>query len=144
MSYQICYALFRIWTTPSTQFKTEKSCKGDVNHNITKCASGYSGSPYNMSRDQLYCVMTSSYSHEDTFILSWAHVSTRHTIIYSFAINRFFGIWLVSELFDPPTYIYTYMGYYFFIYFESIKLVFISYLNLVLFFLHMERSLLEQ
>ena len=57
-----------------------------------------------MSRDQLYYVMTSSDSHEDTFILSWTYASKTRTIIYSFMINRFFGILLVSELFDPPTY----------------------------------------
>ena len=77
---------------PIDQFETEKSCKGGVNHNITKGASAYSGSPYMMSRDQLYCVMTSSDSHGDTLILSWAYVSKTHTIIYSFMINRFFGI----------------------------------------------------
>ena len=49
--------------TLSTQFQTEKSCKWGVNHNITKGTRAYSGSPYRMSRDQLYCVMTSSDSH---------------------------------------------------------------------------------
>ena len=104
MSNQICYALFSIWTTLSTRFKTEKSYKGGVNHNITKGTSVYFGSPYMMSRDQLYYVMTSSDSHGVNFILSWTYASKRRTIIYSFMINLFFGIWLVSELFDPPTY----------------------------------------
>ena len=69
ISKQICYALFNIWTTMSTRFKTEKSCKGGVNHTITKCTSAYSGSPYMMSRDQLYYVMTSSDSHGETLYL---------------------------------------------------------------------------
>ena len=73
-------------------FKQKKSCKCGLNHNITKGASAYSGSPYMMSRDQLYCVMTSSNSHGDTLILSRAYISKRQTIIYSFMINRFFGI----------------------------------------------------
>ena len=34
----------------STQFKTEKSCKGSVNHNIKRVASAYSRSPYMVSR----------------------------------------------------------------------------------------------
>ena len=105
MSNQICYAIFSIWATLSTRSKTEKSCEGGENHNITKGTSVYSGSPYMMSRDQLYHVMTSSDFHGVKLILSWTYASKRHTIIYSFMINRFFGIWLVSELFDPPTYI---------------------------------------
>ena len=72
MSYQIFYVSFSMWTTLSIRFKTEKSCKGDVNHNLTKGAGAYSGSPYMTSRDQLYHGMTSSDSHEDMVILSWA------------------------------------------------------------------------
>ena len=53
MSKQICYTLFSIKTTLLTRYKTEKSCKGGVNHNITRGASAYSGSPYKMSHNQL-------------------------------------------------------------------------------------------
>ena len=109
MSYQLFHVSFIMWTTLSIWFKTEKSCKGDVNHNITKGASDYSGLPYMMSRDQLYHVMTSSDSHRDTVILSRAYAIKRCTIISPFLINRLSSIKLVSELFDPPTYIYIYI-----------------------------------
>ena len=50
MTHQICLTLFVIWTTLLTRFKTWKSCKAGVNHNITRVAIAYSGSPYMMSR----------------------------------------------------------------------------------------------
>ena len=63
-----------------TGFKTEKTCKGGVNHNITKGTSAYFGLSYMLSRDQLYYVMTSSDSHGDTLILSWTYASKRRII----------------------------------------------------------------
>ena len=72
--------------------KNKKNSKGGVNHNITKGTIVYSGSPYMMSRDHLYYVMTSSDSHGDTFIMSWTYASKRRIIIYSFMIDQFFCI----------------------------------------------------
>ena len=58
-----------------------------------------------MSGDQFKHVMTSSPGHGDAFILSVADASNRRIMTWSLKINPFSGIGLVSELFDPPTYI---------------------------------------
>ena len=104
MSYQNCYILSNIQTIMSTRFKTEKSFKRSVHHHFIIGVSALTGSPYMMSRDQLWHVMTSSAGHGDALILSGTDASIRGIIIRSLRINPFSGIGLVSELFDPPTY----------------------------------------
>ena len=106
MSYQICYMLFNIQTTMSTRFKTEKSYKRSVNHHFRISVGAFAGSPYMISRDQLWYVMTSSASHGDALILLGTDASIRGIIILSLKINLFSGIRSVSELFDPPTHTY--------------------------------------
>ena len=91
----------------STWFKTEKRCKRSLNHHFIIGVSALTGLPCMTSRDQLWCVMTSSASHGDAFIVSGTYTSNRRTIIQPLKINPFFGKGLVSELFDPPTYINT-------------------------------------
>ena len=88
----------------SIRFNSEKSCKRSVNHHFRKGVSAFAGSPYMMSRDQLWYVMTSSAIHGDTLILSGTDASIRWVIIWSLNINLVSGIGLISELFDPPTY----------------------------------------
>ena len=75
MSYQNCYMLFNIQTIMSIRFNSEKSCKRSVNHHFRKGVSAFAGSPYMMSRDQLWYVMTSSAIHGDTLILSGTDAS---------------------------------------------------------------------
>ena len=58
-----------------------------------------------VSRDRFWHVMTSSGSHGYALILSGTDAFNRRITIYSLKINPFSSIVLVSELFDPPTYI---------------------------------------
>ena len=83
MSSQNCCILFYIRTTLSTWFKTEKLCKRSINHHFRICFSTFAGSPYMMSFDQLWYVMTSSVSHIDELILSGTDASIKRIVIWS-------------------------------------------------------------
>ena len=65
----------------STRFRTEKSSKRSVNHHFRIGVSALSGSPYMMSRDQLWYVMTSLVSRDDALIRSGTDASIRGIII---------------------------------------------------------------
>ena len=90
----------------STRFKTAKSCKRSVNHHLRVGVIALTGSPYMVSRDQLWYMMTPSTSHGDALILSGTDAFIRGIIIGSLKINPYSGIGLVSELFYPPTYVF--------------------------------------
>ena len=65
----------------STRFKKENPCKRRVNHHFRIGVSAFAGSPFLMSRDQLWYVIPSSASHGDALFLSETDASIRGIII---------------------------------------------------------------
>ena len=73
-------------------FKKLNRVREGINHHFKIGVSDFAASPNMMSPDQRLCVMTSSISHGDAFILSRINASDRKLMIYSLKINQFSGI----------------------------------------------------